>query len=244
MKLRIVPYKMGSRGARLLASKLSELVGYKVWKGKAKTKRVNISWGNKIVDAKIHPQFYLNVPEAVELAQDKRLAFTHWNLKGVPCVPWTTDKAVAQGWNKKQKVLGRTACQQAGSGIVVYEPESTLKDHQLYTLYIPKKKEFRVHVFRGKAILVSEKRKKKGVDSDYIIRANHKGWVFCYKDINEPDGLRVLGVAAVGALGLDFGGVDIIYNEKQNKLYALEVNSAPGLCSKTLEAYANEIAAQ
>jgi D-alanine-D-alanine ligase-like ATP-grasp enzyme len=178
---------------------------------------------------------------SVRGATDKRIAFFNWDLKGVQCVPWTTDKAVAQGWNKKQKVIGRTACQQAGSGIKVYEPDSTLKDHQLYTLYIPKKREFRVHVFRGKAILVSEKRKKKGVDSDYIIRANHKGWVFCYKDVNEPDGLRVLGVNAVRACGLDFGAVDIIYNEHYNKMYVLEINSAPGIEGSTLEAYTNAI---
>lgn len=244
MKIRIVPYKKGSHGAKLLAHRLSELLGYKVWRGKAKTKRVNISWGNKFVDAKVHPQFYLNVPEAVEIARDKRLAFTHWSLKGVDCVPWTTDKAVAQEWVKKSKVFARTACQQAGSGIKVLEPGDEVPNAQLYTKYIPKKKEFRVHVFGGKVILVSEKRKKKGVDSDYIVRSNHKGWVFCYKDINEPNGLRVLGVDAVRALGLDFGAVDVIYNAKLNKLYALEVNSAPGLCTTSLEAYANEIATQ
>lgn len=248
MKLRIVPYKTGSSGAKALAARLSELLGYKVWRGPPKTGRLNIGWGfkKKGVDP-VHgwaAYHFVNFPWAVQKATDKRLAFQEWYMKGVPCVPWTTDKAVAQGWNKKQKVLGRTACQQAGSGIKVYGPGSVIKDHQLYTKYIPKKREFRVHVFGGKAILVSEKRKKKGVDSDYVIRANHKGWVFCYKDVNEPDGLRVLGVDAVGALGLDFGAVDIIYNEKLNKMYVLEVNSAPGLCSKTLEAYANEIAAQ
>lgn len=245
MKLRIVPYKKGSRSAKLLALKLSEMLGYKVWRGKPKAERLNISWGYK--NAKGHhwgPVKWTNHPLNVRGATDKRIAFFNWDLKGVACVPWTTDKAVAQGWNQKAKVLGRTACQQAGSGIKVYEPESILGDHQLYTKYIPKSKEFRVHVFGGKAILVSEKRRKKGVESDYIIRANHKGWVFCYKDVNEPDGLRVLGVNAVRTLGLDFGAVDIIWNKKQNKLFVLEVNSAPGLCTVTLGAYANAIASQ
>lgn len=241
MKIRIIPYAKGSSGARDLANRLTELLGYKVWRGKPMKGFVNLAWGYK---GKAEPKYWLNHPEDVRYATDKRLAFGRWTEEGVDCVPWTTDKAVAQGWAAKHKVLGRTACQQAGSGIKVYEPGSTLGDHQLYTQYVPKKKEFRVHVFGGKAILVSEKRKKKGVDCDYTIRANHKGWVFCYKDVNEPDGLRVLGVNAVRALGLDFGAVDIIFNEKQNKLYVLEVNSAPGLCTATLEAYSNAIAAQ
>lgn len=248
MRIRIVPYKPGSRSARKLAERLSELLGYKIWRGPPKKGRLNISWGFK--GRGVDPfhgwaaYYFKNFPWTVEKATDKRLAFQVWNEEGVPCVPWTTDKAVAQGWNQKAKVLGRTACQQAGSGIKVYQSDSILGDHELYTKYIPKKQEFRVHVFGGKAILVSEKRKKKGVDCDYTIRANHKGWVFCYKDINEPDGLRDLGVAAVRTLGLDFGAVDIIFNEKLNQLFVLEVNSAPGLCSATLEAYANEIAAQ
>lgn len=244
MKIRIVPYAKGSRSARQLAERLSELLGYKVWRGPPKEGRLNISWGFKAKGWNKVPIHWINDPWMVISATDKRQAFKAWTEAGVPCVPWTTDKAVAQEWNQKAKVLGRTACQQAGSGIKVYEAGSVIGDHQLYTKYIPKKQEFRVHVFGGKAILVSEKRKKKGVDSDYTIRSNHKGWVFCYKDVNEPDGLRVLGVNAVGALGLDFGAVDIIYNAKLNKLYALEVNSAPGLCTTSLEAYANEIAAQ
>lgn len=244
MKIRIVPYAKGSRSARQLAERLSGLLGYKVWRGPPKVNRINLCWGYKGNVSIFDLEPFINHPDLIRNATDKRLAFKAWTEKGVQCVPWTTDKAVAQGWNKKQKVLGRTACQQAGSGIKVYEPGDILGDHQLYTKYIPKKQEFRVHVYGGKAILVSEKRKKKGVDSDYTIRSNHKGWVFCYKDVNEPDGLRVLGVDAVGALGLDFGAVDIIYNAKLNKLYALEVNSAPGLCTTSLEAYANEIAAQ
>jgi hypothetical protein len=245
MKIRIVPYAKSSKGAKALANRLTEILGYKVWRGKPKEGFTNLSWGFKSnLSSHQLPEYWVNHPYNVKGATDKRLAFFNWFIEGVPCVPWTTDKTVAQEWVKKSKVLARTACQQAGSGIKVLEPGDEVPDAQLYTKYIPKKQEFRVHVFGGKTILVSEKRKKKGVDSDYVIRSNHKGWVFCYKDVNEPDGLRVLGVDAVRALGLDFGAVDIIYNEKQKKLYVLEVNSAPGLCTATLEAYSNAISTQ
>jgi glutathione synthase/RimK-type ligase-like ATP-grasp enzyme len=48
-------------------------------------------------------------------------------------------------------------------------------------------------------------------------------------------------LAAVSALGLDFGAVDIIWNEREDKCYVLEVNTAPGLQGSTLENYANAI---
>ena len=54
-----------------------------------------------------------------------------------------------------------------------------------------------------------------------------------------PDPVRdTIAVNAVKALGLDFGAVDIIYNEKENQYYVLEVNTAPGLEGTTLIKYA------
>ena len=124
---------------------------------------------------------------------------------------------------------------------MVVVPPDQVPEADLYTQYVKKKKEFRVHVYADQVIFVQEKRKKNGADANPLIRSHNNGWVFCTKNIDEPDGLRVLGLAAVRAVGLDFGAVDIIWNEKYNKLYALEVNSAPGLCTATTEAYANAI---
>jgi hypothetical protein len=124
----------------------------------------------------------------------------------------------------------------------VVAPGQELPDAPLYTQYVKKKKEFRVHVYNGKAIFVQEKRKRKNEPvGNQLIRSHRHGWVFCIKDIVEPDGLRVLGVNAVRACGLDFGAVDIIYNEHYNKMYVLEINSAPGIEGSTLEAYTNAI---
>jgi hypothetical protein len=38
-------------------------------------------------------------------------------------------------------------------------------------------------------------------------------------------------------LELDFGAVDLIWNENQNVVYVLEVNTAPGMEGTTLENY-------
>jgi len=43
MKLRIIPYRLGSGGARLLAEKLSEKLGYKVWRGGPKVNSLELA---------------------------------------------------------------------------------------------------------------------------------------------------------------------------------------------------------
>ncbi len=48
-------------------------------------------------------------------------------------------------------------------------------------------------------------------------------------------------IACMQVLGLCFGAVDVLYNEKQNKAYVLEVNSSPGLSGEeTLKRYTEE----
>ena len=41
---------------------------------------------------------------------------------------------------------------------------------------------------------------------------------------------------------LDFGAVDLIWNEHENKCYVLEVNSAPGIEGTTLQQYVTAFA--
>jgi D-alanine-D-alanine ligase-like ATP-grasp enzyme len=38
---------------------------------------------------------------------------------------------------------------------------------------------------------------------------------------------------------LDFGAIDIIYNESRDQAYVLEVNTAPGLTGQTIQSYAD-----
>lgn len=80
-----------------------------------------------------------------------------------------------------------------------------------------------------------------GSDASFLIRNHANGFVFCRDNIIEPSDLRDVAIQAVTALGLDFGAVDVIWNEHYNKCYALEVNTAPGLEGTTLERYTNKI---
>jgi glutathione synthase/RimK-type ligase-like ATP-grasp enzyme len=240
VKVRIIPYKRGSKSAKILAEKMSNLLGYKVFRGQPRINRFNIFWGwiGNFVNV---PWFMTNNPTAIAKARDKLLTFQELQAHEIPIPEYTTDKAQAEGWLSSGKtVLARTRTGQGGRGIAVCS--DSLVDAPLYTLYIKKKKEFRVHVVDGEAILVQQKRKRRGEIPDPLIRSHRRGWVFCQQDIEEPAGLRELGVAAVNSLGLDFGAVDIIYNEKKDKLFVLEVNTAPGLCNQTGDLYASSLA--
>ena len=54
-----------------------------------------------------------------------------------------------------------------------------------------------------------------------------------------PDDIEQLARDGISALGLDFGALDVVYNERDNKCYLIEANTAPGLEGSTLDLYAN-----
>ena len=56
----------------------------------------------------------------------------------------------------------------SGAGIVLVENEEQLVDAPLYTVYIPKKQEYRVHVFRGQVLDVQRKARKQDVPDDEV----------------------------------------------------------------------------
>lgn len=102
--------------------------------------------------------------------------------------------------------------------------------------------EFRIHCFKGKSIRAG--RKVQGVEgvtgSHAWIRSLEAGWRISYDGFESTKGQRKLAKAALTALDLDFGAVDIgLTNE--GKLIVLEVNRAPGLENNTITAYANAI---
>jgi D-alanine-D-alanine ligase-like ATP-grasp enzyme len=111
--------------------------------------------------------------------------------------------------------------------------------------YKKKRHEYRVHFFKVgqnkfEIIDVTQKKKRKGFENvDTKIRNHKNGWVYAREDINEPQDLRTQALNAAFASDLDFGAVDLIWNEHENKCYVLEVNTAPGLTGTTLSAYVN-----
>jgi glutathione synthase/RimK-type ligase-like ATP-grasp enzyme len=119
------------------------------------------------------------------------------------------------------------------------KPKDQLVDAPLYTRYIKKKEEYRIHVFQGDAFFVQRKARKKEVPDDQVnwkVRNLAGGFIFANQNVEVDDVARNEACNAVAALALDFGAVDIIRGT-DGKYYVLEVNTACGLEGTTLEKY-------
>ena len=225
-KFVLVPNKMGSRGAKALAETLSTKLGYKVLRVKPESVRGR-------------PHFRL------QSGTDKLTQLNSFNSNEVDCPEFTRDRTVAAGWIRDgSAVMCRTLLRASeGRGIVVAETEEQLVTAPLYTRYVPKKAEFRVHVLNGEVIDVQMKKKRRGFEDERNTKVRNlaNGYVFCRDGITEPTNLRGLALKATASLGYTLGAVDIAYNVKKDKLVVLEVNANPGMQGQTLENYANAI---
>lgn len=224
-RLVVVPQNMGSKGARALATALSAKVGHTVYRCRPGGEKGRIAF-------------------RLREGTDKLTQFRKFEEHHVSSPPYTTDARVARQWGSV--VVCRTVLRGSeGRGIVVAETPDQIVAAPLYTQYVKKKKEFRVHVLNGTVIDVQEKRRRSDFDGqrDVRIRNVANGYVFCRNDVVEPAGLRDLAIAATQAVDYSLGAVDIVYNEHSRSLFVLEVNSTPGMEGTTVEKYADAIAA-
>lgn len=247
-RVAISPYKHGSKSATLLREGLTQALGRDVLFIKpdrvalCKPSRIVVNWGSSAV---AHTQArILNHPNSVAVAANKLATLSYFKAQGIPHPEFTTDMETAKLWFAEggYVVCRKLLTAHSGQGIVVAKQQDELTDVPLYTKYIRKKKEFRVHVFNSKILDIQEKRRSSAVDDHHPYIRNHaNGYVFCRGDIDEPEDLRGVAVSAVDALGLDFGAVDIVWNEFRDKCFALEVNTACGLEGSTVDKYVQAI---
>jgi len=131
-----------------------------------------------------------------------------------------------------------------GKGIVEFERAAEQYPRAaLYTEYIPKKAEYRAHVFNGQVIDIQQKKKKHDFqeERDTRVRNLANGYVYTRDGITPPPDLVDLAIRAVSAVGYDYGAVDIIFNERRGACFVLEVNSRPGLMGTTVEKYTDAL---
>lgn len=186
----------------------------------------------------------LNSWDYVNIATDKLATFQMFTAYNVPHPEWTCDTEIAQAWiDQDFKVYGRkTLTGHSGSGIIILENETITSDKvcPLYTKATKAKVEFRIHVGNegGTIIEMVQKKKREGFEGGISGIRNHaNGWVFARQDIQVPTKVIDAAKAAVKALNLDFGAVDVGYSPQQDKAFVYEVNTAPGLEGTTLENY-------
>lgn len=223
---------------------------------------VIVNWGNSNAPStwSLHNQTVLNHPVHVAMAANKLNTFEALNEVRIKTPEYTTDIQEASVWLRDGFTIieRHTLTGHSGAGIRIVRPlerayeigeGNMLSPCPLYVQYKKKRSEYRVHVFNGTVLFVQEKRRERERErtaDESLIRSHQNGWVFCRTDIIYPtihheSALHHLARSAVTALGLDFGAVDIIYNERENTYYVLEINTAPGLEGQSIEDYKNAI---
>lgn len=201
----IVHYDYRSRlSGALLADRLKDIDG------------PDINWGYPRGGA-------INSDQAIRLASNKRQALQAMIEAGVPTPRLFTNAIVLD-----TPVIGRPDSHKAGSGFYFCRTEAGVrrairKGATHFLEFIPKAREFRVHVAFGRSIKIAEK------IGDGNRKSFKRGAEFVYPDFDHKKSLRRYAKQAVASLGLDFGAVDILY--KDGKYYVLEVNTAPSLTS-------------
>ena len=179
-------------------------------------------------------------------ANNKLSSFTALEAEGVWIPEYTVRQERAREWIEEGKtVMCRTRLRgSGGTDIVVATCTDELVRAPLYTKYIRKAEEYRVHVFNGRVIDLQRKVRPQTVDNsdaNWFVRSHSNGFIFQRSGVAIPDDIKAMCVVAVEACGLDFGAVDIIYNSHYDKYYVLEVNTAPGLEGQTIISYADAI---
>jgi hypothetical protein len=129
-------------------------------------------------------------------------------------------------------LFGRRRSHSGGRDIRIVLSDSDLDDVlrsnvDFFTKYEPAQAEYRVWIYRRRHLATYGKvlkypNKYKGIGRNY-----DNGWAFEY--MREPHQMGIdLASAAVKALDLDFGAVDVLHGT-DNVFRVLEVNTAPGV---------------
>lgn len=249
--LYIYPHDEHSNGARLLKEALGArriLVRNSKFVGSKST--VVINWGAGTLPPVVHGSKVINKPEEITCASDKVRFFDRMTKNGGGRIPeWTTSKDVVTKWlQQKKTVVARTLTRaKSGRGIVFFENLAEFVNAPLYTVYVKKKEEYRVHFAFGSVIDIQKKVLRKTDDegkpidpktTDWRIRNFANGFVFIRQDIQTPQDVIDQAMKCAAASRLDFGAVDVVFNDQQGKAYVLEINTAPGIEGSTVESYA------
>ena len=249
-RYRVRAYNQGSRSARALADALGgRVLLNRQSRFIPRRDDVIINWGN----AGFPPancRVYNGLQNAVQTASNKLNFFLRMRELGLgDIIPqfWTRREDIPnEAFDNDGIVVCRTELAgHSGAGIVLARNVRDLVRCSLYTQYVKKQEEYRIHVGQrgGRSIIISSQRKARrhGVDDANInwqIRNHHNGFVFVRHDINPPQAVLDSAQRALAATGLDFGAVDVIWNERQQRAYVLEINTAPGLEGQTVADYA------
>ena len=248
----IYPYNSGSRSVNSLRRSM-DIRKIRREGSRYRNRQTNkvINWGCGTIDnQQVMQGNIINHPHQVASVTNKRSFFqlVEEAGKGEYVPDHTTNKDTAIQWIEEgSAVVARIVLQgHSGEGIVYCEEEHEIPDAPLYTKYVKKREEYRVHVCKGqdgelRVFDIQRKARRSDVPDDEVnwkIRNNDNGFIYARNEDHTPDGSVITAALEIFSVtGLDFGAVDVIYNNHHGRSYVLEVNTAPGLQGTTLEQY-------
>jgi hypothetical protein len=128
----------------------------------------------------------------------------------------------------------------SGENVVRYCNSGRIRQGDQYaTKPINKVREYRVHVFNDKTLGVYQKEPNNPEEKIYKSHNCRFRRVNIEVEIDLIRGVRPMARAAVRALGLVYGGVDVLVTQ-DSSIYVNEVNSSPSLNSPNTIRWANE----
>lgn len=205
-----------------------------------------INWGCTDAGGRNHPM--LNTPAAISVATNKLRFFQAMAREGVAdkCVPFTAYRKLAEGWVAEgAMVVARKVLNgHSGAGIEIVGGKNPMVNAPLYTKYVPKDEEWRIHYMKDRQgvvhpIYIQKKVKRadfEGKPNRYV-RNHDNGYTYQYNGVSPSHSILQTGASVFAATGLDFGAVDIIYVRASDKALVLEINTAPGLEGHSVEVY-------
>lgn len=232
MVLRYGPSQSGRAIARNLNARLIKLEGSRY---RPREGDVVVNWGSS-ANVNLSPAFVVNPPGAVRQASNKLTALVKMYEAGVRTVPFTCRIAEAQEWIRDgNKVVARTQLRgHSGSGIVMVGrgTGNVMPEAPLYTKYVKKTKEYRIHVNQRGSYFIQQKRRRRDTPDSQVnwqVRNWDNGFVYAVHNVEWPGDMAVsMAVTAIRSLGLDYGAVDMGWHNDTG-LSVYEVNTAPGL---------------
>lgn len=201
-----------------------------------------LNWGSSQVPVFNRGTVIINKSNSVSIASNKLNFFTYVSEFFDDMIPpHTTDREQAREWAESGRVVCRTILSgSGGKGITIASNPDQVIDAKLYTKYIPKKEEFRIHIFEDEVIHVQRKARVRNIpneDVNWAVRNLEGGFIYAKENVKLPDCCQTLALDAMKLCNLDFGAVDVIYNEGQDRACVLEINTAPGLMGTTVDKY-------
>lgn len=247
MRYRVLPYRQGSRSAKALAEALKgKVLKLEGSSFSPKASDVIINWGNT---GEVPYDDVLNYPNIIKDASNKLNFFEKIKAIHPDIIPpfWTSQAAIPA--DAYPVVCRTTLAGHSGDGIVIAQIPAEVVAAPLYVKYIKKKEEYRIHLGKTgedvQTIAIQRKvRDPARAVTDWKVRSHQNGFLFQRQNLNPPGSVLAVARQAFLCSALDFGAVDIVFNEQSGRAYVLEINTAPGLEGQTIQDYADYFSAK